>query len=45
MIEKIKKRIEISRGLIERPKTSFLKRKHSILTSITDRKKNKNLPT
>ena len=44
MIEKIKNCIEISRGLIERPKMSFLKRKHSILTSSTDRKKIKNLP-
>ena len=44
MIEKTKNRIKISFGLIERPKISFLKRKHSILTSSTDRKKIKNLP-
>lgn len=42
--EKITNRIEMSDWLIERPKTSCLKRKHSVSTSSTDRKKFKNVP-
>ena len=38
MTEKIN-RIDMSDGLIERPKISPLKRKYSVLTSNTDRKK------
>ena len=44
MTEKITNRIEMSSGLTEKPKISFLKQKHSILTSSTDRKTFKNLP-
>ena len=44
LIEKIKNCIEISGGLIERANVSCLKRKHTVLTSSTDRKKFKNLP-
>ena len=44
MIEKITKSIEKSDGLIERANISCLKRKHTVLTSSTDRKKFKNLP-
>ena len=43
IIEKITNRIEMSGGLIERPKISCLKRKHPVSTSSTDRKKFKNL--
>ena len=43
IIEKITNRIEMSGGLIERPKISCLKRKHPVSTSSTNRKKFKDL--